>query len=119
MLYTKKMWPINTKRAHCYYWLITSFCNNGIFFLSIQQSAVQPTEKRDYVINELIETEKNYVDVLATLYRCFMRPLYSLMKSDDFNTVFSGIKVNFHHLVKQNKQKKLQLAIIQKENIVK
>ncbi|KAL1455050.1 hypothetical protein WDU94_009170, partial [Cyamophila willieti] len=59
--------------------------------IPMQLSAVA-TEKRDYVINELIETEKNYVNVLATLYRCFMKPLCKMMKLEDFNIVFSGIK---------------------------
>uniref|UniRef100_A0A8D8M153 Protein vav n=2 Tax=Cacopsylla melanoneura TaxID=428564 RepID=A0A8D8M153_9HEMI len=60
--------------------------------LHVQQLSAVATEKRDYVINELIETEKNYVNVLATLYRCFMKPLCKLMKLEDFNVVFSGIK---------------------------
>lgn len=50
-------------------------------------------EKRDYVINELIETEKNYVDVLNTLQKSFMRPLQNIMREDDFSMIFFGIKV--------------------------
>lgn len=49
-------------------------------------------EKRDYVINELVETEKNYVDVLSTLNRCFLRPLANALKEDDFRIIFFGIK---------------------------
>lgn len=56
-------------------------------------AASHSLEKRDYVINELVETEKNYVEVLTTLQRHFMRPLQSVIKDQDFKTIFSGIKV--------------------------
>ncbi|VVC33602.1 Hypothetical protein CINCED_3A016799 [Cinara cedri] len=65
--------------------------------------AQQTIEKRDYVINELVETEKNYVDVLQTLLKCFIKPLSKIMKEDDFFTIFQGIKElyevhkDFHH----------------------
>uniref|UniRef100_A0A146M5X0 Protein vav n=2 Tax=Lygus hesperus TaxID=30085 RepID=A0A146M5X0_LYGHE len=49
-------------------------------------------EKRDYVITELVETEKNYIDVLNTLLRCFIRPLSSILKEDDVKIIFGGIK---------------------------
>ncbi|XP_034233685.1 protein vav [Thrips palmi] len=49
-------------------------------------------EKRDYVINELVETEKKYVDVLSTLQRSFMRPLGLIIKEEDMKIVFHGIK---------------------------
>ncbi|KAG8284415.1 Guanine nucleotide exchange factor vav2 [Homalodisca vitripennis] len=55
-------------------------------------TASHSLEKRDYVINELVETEKNYVDVLATLQRCFMRPLGSILKDEDNRIIFMGIK---------------------------
>lgn len=51
-------------------------------------------EKRDHVINELVETEKKYVDVLSDLQRCFMRPLSNVMKEEDMKIVFHGIKVS-------------------------
>ncbi|XP_001946064.2 protein vav isoform X1 [Acyrthosiphon pisum] len=63
--------------------------------LSISEHPVVPQqiiEKRDYVINELVETEKNYVDVLQTLLKCFIKPLIKIMKEDDFCTIFQGIK---------------------------
>nr|CAD7200476.1 unnamed protein product [Timema douglasi] len=50
-------------------------------------------EKRDYVIKELVETEKNYVDVLATVQRSFMRPLSSFIREEDMKAIFSGMKV--------------------------
>lgn len=59
----------------------------------------QIVEKRDYVINELVETEKNYVDVLQTLLKCFIKPLIKIMKEDDFCTIFQGIKVSFNQNV--------------------
>nr|CAD7403710.1 unnamed protein product [Timema cristinae] len=49
-------------------------------------------EKRDYVIKELVETEKNYVDVLATVQRSFMRPLSSFIREEDMKAIFSGMK---------------------------
>ncbi|XP_021933195.1 protein vav isoform X2 [Zootermopsis nevadensis] len=49
-------------------------------------------EKRDYVIKELVETEKNYVDVLTTLHRCFMRQLNNLLREEDMKVIFGGIK---------------------------
>ncbi|CAG2060361.1 unnamed protein product [Timema podura] len=49
-------------------------------------------EKRDYVIKELVETEKNYVDVLATVQRSFMRPLSSFIREEDMKSIFSGMK---------------------------
>ncbi|XP_050546450.1 protein vav [Daktulosphaira vitifoliae] len=52
----------------------------------------QSIEKRDYVINELVETEKNYVDVLQTLIKCFIKPLSKIMKDNDFSVIFQGVK---------------------------
>ncbi|XKL67365.1 hypothetical protein PGB90_002856 [Kerria lacca] len=72
------------------------------FGKEIQIAVVPSIEKRDYVINELIETEKNYVDVLKTLQKSFMGPLSSFMREDDYSIIFFGIKdlteihLNFH-----------------------
>ncbi|XP_046669462.1 protein vav isoform X2 [Homalodisca vitripennis] len=63
-----------------------------VTFSSELPTASHSLEKRDYVINELVETEKNYVDVLATLQRCFMRPLGSILKDEDNRIIFMGIK---------------------------
>ncbi|XP_065209606.1 protein vav isoform X2 [Planococcus citri] len=57
----------------------------------IPVAVVPSIEKRDYVINELIETEKNYVDVLNTLQKSFMRPLKNCISEDDYATIFFGI----------------------------
>lgn len=40
-----------------------------------------------------METEKNYVDVLQTLIKCFIKPLSKVMKDDDFSIIFQGVKV--------------------------
>ncbi|XP_014206930.1 protein vav isoform X1 [Copidosoma floridanum] len=49
-------------------------------------------EKRDYVVQELIETERNYAEVLNSLLRYFARPLSSLITPEDSNRIFFGIK---------------------------
>lgn len=55
---------------------------------------MQPTsEKRDFVIKELLDTEKNYVQVLAKLKRNFMKPLCKQMKPEDHERVFYKISV--------------------------
>jgi len=73
----------------------------------IPSTVVHSFEKRDYVIKELLETEKNYVDVLASLQRHFMKPLSNLLREEDMKVIFGGIKelceihVGFHsHLRK-------------------
>uniref|UniRef100_A0A1B6EAB2 Protein vav n=1 Tax=Clastoptera arizonana TaxID=38151 RepID=A0A1B6EAB2_9HEMI len=58
----------------------------------VPSAVIHNLEKRDYVINELVETEKNYVDVLSTLQRCFLRPLANCLKEEDFKIIFTGIK---------------------------
>ena len=54
---------------------------------------MQSLEKRDYVIKELLETEKNYVDVLASLQKHFMKPLSIFLREEDMKIIFRGIKV--------------------------
>ncbi|XP_015839689.1 protein vav isoform X1 [Tribolium castaneum] len=51
----------------------------------------QTFEKRDFVIKELLDTEKNYVEVLAKLKRNFMKPLANQMKPQDHEVVFYKI----------------------------
>lgn len=63
--------------------------------LQISSSLPASLEKRDYVINELVETERNYLDVLGGLQRSFMRPLATVIKEDDFKIIFAYIKVRF------------------------
>jgi len=52
-------------------------------------------ERRDYVINELVETERNYVDVLNGLQKHFMKPMAGFLSDEDYHTIFFGIKVRF------------------------
>ena len=64
-------------------------------------------EKRDYVVQELVETERNYSEVLTNLLRYFARPLSTLLKPDDLSRIFFGIKdlseihTGFHNLLRK------------------
>ncbi|XP_046734889.1 protein vav isoform X2 [Diprion similis] len=49
-------------------------------------------EKRDYVVQELVETERNYSEVLANLLRHFARPLSPLLRPEDSACIFFGIE---------------------------
>lgn len=51
-------------------------------------------EKRDHVIKELLDTEKNYVDVLKTLKFQFMKPLSNMLKQEVLNIIFKDIPVS-------------------------
>jgi guanine nucleotide exchange factor VAV len=59
-----------------------------------------PVTKRDHCISELYETEKNYIDVLEMLIRCFIKRLNG--RIPDFDIIFFGIEelhtihVGFH-----------------------
>lgn len=57
-----------------------------------QDGAISGGEKRDYVIQELVETERNYSDVLNNLLKHFARPLSSLLRPEDSTRIFFGIK---------------------------
>ncbi|CAK9821771.1 Protein vav [Anthophora retusa] len=57
-----------------------------------QDGAISGGEKRDYVIQELVETERNYSEVLNSLLRHFARPLSSLLRHEDCARIFFGIK---------------------------
>lgn len=54
------------------------------------------------MIQELVETERNYTEVLSSLLRHFARPLSSLLRPEDSTRIFFGIKelaeihVGFH-----------------------
>ncbi|XP_032688224.1 protein vav isoform X3 [Odontomachus brunneus] len=67
-----------------------------------QGGTITGGEKRDYVIQELVETERNYSEVLSSLLRHFARPLSSLLRPEDSVRIFFGIKelseihVGFH-----------------------
>lgn len=57
-----------------------------------QDGAICGGEKRDYVIQELVETERNYSDVLNSLLKHFARPLSPLLRPEDSARIFFGIK---------------------------
>lgn len=52
---------------------------------------LQPKEKRDFIIKELIETEANYVEVLNMLRKHFIRPITTI-KDQDKKVIFMNIK---------------------------
>lgn len=57
-----------------------------------QDGAISGGEKRDYVIQELVETERNYSDVLNSLLKHFARPLSAILLPKDSARIFFGIK---------------------------
>lgn len=62
-------------------------------YLAVSQDA-QPKTKRDMCIQELVETEKKYVDVLSTIKNSFMTPLkqlQNLLPTNEYDKVFFGI----------------------------
>ncbi|KAJ3641351.1 hypothetical protein Zmor_027862 [Zophobas morio] len=80
---------------------------------------LQPTfEKRDFVIKELLDTEKNYVEVLAKLKRNFMQPLSNQMKQQDHERVFYKINElheihsEFHRELKRFRDPMNKLSLI-------
>ncbi|XP_022919863.2 protein vav isoform X1 [Onthophagus taurus] len=60
--------------------------------LSDEQSIDEPCEKRDHVIKELIDTERNYVEVLTKLYKNFYLKLRNTMTPDVLETIFYKIR---------------------------
>lgn len=59
--------------------------------LQHNETLLQPKEKRDFIIKELIETEANYVEVLNMLRKHFIRPVISI-KDQDKKVIFMNIK---------------------------
>ncbi|XP_076436797.1 proto-oncogene vav-like isoform X3 [Babylonia areolata] len=55
-------------------------------------SPLQPKTKRDHCIKELLDTEKNYVDVLEMLVTHFIKPLQSHLNSQDMEIIFVCIE---------------------------
>ena len=54
-----------------------------------------PMEKRDYTISELIETEKNYIDVLNMIKTHFLKPLSEciFVSEEEVKCIFFCIEV--------------------------
>ncbi|KAH0564316.1 protein vav isoform X2 [Cotesia glomerata] len=61
-------------------------------FTTTEGGTIPGGEKRDYVIQELVETERNYSEVLNSLLRHFARPVSSLLRPKDAARIFFGIK---------------------------
>lgn len=59
----------------------------------MQLAQAPALEKRDFVIKELIDTERNYVDVLFKLKKNFMKPLQNILDEESHNTVFFKVSV--------------------------
>ncbi len=53
---------------------------------------LEPIEKRDYCIKELVETEKNYCDALLMITTHFIQPLSKILRTEDRRTIFMHIK---------------------------
>ncbi|KAK7505039.1 hypothetical protein BaRGS_00003609, partial [Batillaria attramentaria] len=52
----------------------------------------EPKTKRDHCIKELIDTEKNYVDVLQMIVTHFIKPLRGIIPSTEFDVIFAHIE---------------------------
>ena len=57
-----------------------------------QAITLEPVEKRDYCIKELIETEKNYIDALNMIINHFVNPLKKVLSQEDHKIIFMNIK---------------------------
>ena len=53
---------------------------------------LEPIEKRDYCVKELVETEKNYCDALNMIVTHFIQPLSKILRTNDRKTIFGQIK---------------------------
>ncbi|XP_026826200.1 protein vav isoform X2 [Ooceraea biroi] len=89
--------------SHVYHELLCFSSNSQSEWPSAEKGGgIAGGEKRDYVIQELVETERNYTEVLSSLLRHFARPLSSLLRPEDSARIFFGIKelaeihVGFH-----------------------
>ena len=59
--------------------------------LHTEIQSMQPKEKRDFILKELLETESNYVEVLNMLRKHFIRPIVSIKEADK-KIIFMNIK---------------------------
>jgi hypothetical protein len=93
--------PTWVSRLHVLFIFVIAFtlsCSNKLkyTFQPSQLSTAASThtlEKRDYVIKELVETEKNYIEVLQNLQKYFMKPLTTILTQKEHSTIFCNIKV--------------------------
>lgn len=66
--------------------------DNFPIFRTEESSIIEPTEKQIFVLNELIDTERFYVDALNILIDHFGSALESLMDPDDFTYIFNNVE---------------------------
>ena len=64
---------------------------NNTAVARLQDWKFDPKEKRDFCLQELLETEANYVDVLNRLRKNFIRPITTIKESDK-KIIFQNIK---------------------------
>jgi len=57
----------------------------------LEVQLMQPVEKRDYILKELVETERNYVEVLNMLRKNFIKPIASVKEAEK-KIIFMNIK---------------------------
>lgn len=53
---------------------------------------LEPIEKRDYCIKELVETEKNYCEALRMIINHFYQPLSKILHLEDRRLIFNNLK---------------------------
>lgn len=53
---------------------------------------LEPVEKRDYCIKELVETERNYCEALRMIITQFRKPLSTVLHHDDRRLIFNNLK---------------------------
>ncbi|KAL0109464.1 hypothetical protein PUN28_014493 [Cardiocondyla obscurior] len=101
--FTIKTRAADVDESRVYHELLCFTSNSQRNWPSVEKSsAISGGEKRDYVIQELVETERNYTEVLSSLLRHFARPLSSLLRPEDSARIFFGMKelseihVGFH-----------------------
>lgn len=58
----------------------------------VEEWMVVPSEKRDFCIKELVETEKNYIEALNMIVKHFQRPLKDIISQEDRRIIFLHIK---------------------------
>lgn len=78
-------------------------------FVKFQLTQTPTLEKRDFVIKELIDTERNYVDVLFKLKKNFMKPLQGVLDEESHGIVFYKVTVSVIELFLQEKRIVLNL----------
>lgn len=94
--YTDESWIMHGLQMHQKETEVLGLGANDAVYIAIvnpgsdESQQHQPT-KRDYVVKEIVDTEKNFLDGLYTLMNDFLRPLSTVLKSDDYKTICVNI----------------------------